>query len=235
MMNEEQHYKTIEENRFDIQEIIETAVFSAHTAGIRGMDEKIEAAINLAMPIAIKVGTEIGAKVGAEIGAQAAIKAVEQERRKEKKQQLDKRFHNTKLLIRKYRQLNNYYKNAVYDMKGAEDEKLEEIMSSFGIDFKDENLHADSIKRNYLTTRLVMTHVKKMLSVYKNMCEQNSRPNDKRRWRILYGLYLSETPETAEELAQRERISTRMVYDIIDSCIPDLTILFFGISGIEEI
>ena len=35
------------ESELDIQALIEAAVAAAHEAGIRGMDEKIQAAINL--------------------------------------------------------------------------------------------------------------------------------------------------------------------------------------------
>ena len=64
----------------DVQEIIEAAVLAAHEAGIKGMDEKVQAAINLALPLGIKIGAEIGSKIGAEIGAKTAIEAAERER-----------------------------------------------------------------------------------------------------------------------------------------------------------
>lgn len=219
------------ESEMDIRKIISAAVEAAVAAGLTGLDEKIGAAISLAMPIALQVGSEVGAKVGAE----AASKAIEKEHKKIKRQQTDKRYHDTRLLIRKYRQLNRYYQNAVFDEDGAEetDEEFEEIMHSFGLSFRDEKITADSIKRNYLVTRVVMSHVNKMLDVFRTMCEESNRLSDKRRWRILYGLHLADTPTTAEELAQQEGISKRAVYDIVDRCVPDLTVLFFGISGIE--
>ena len=36
-------------NELDIQEIIEAAVLAAHEVGVKGMDEKIQAAINVAV------------------------------------------------------------------------------------------------------------------------------------------------------------------------------------------
>lgn len=227
----------MDENGPDIQKIISAAVEAAVAAGLTGLDEKIGTAINLAMPIALQVGAEVGAKIGAEAGAAAVVKVSERERKRLQRQQTDKRYHDTKLLIRKYRQLNEYYQNAVFDADEAEetDEDFEEIMRSFGVSFRNEEITADSIKRNYLVTRVVMTHINKMLGVFRAMCEKSGRASDKRRWRILYSLHLSDTPTTAEELAKQENISKRAVYDIVDRCIPDLTVLFYGISGIDEL
>lgn len=217
------------DEKHEIDKRIEAAVKSAIEAGITDIEGKIRAAI--------EVGVQVGAAAAAEAAATAAAKAAERERKRLQRQQTDKRYHDTKLLIRKYRQLNEYYQNAVFDGEGAEeaDEDFEEIMRSFGVSFRDEKITADSIKRNYLVTRVVMAHVNKMLDVFQAMCERSNRASDKRRWKILYGLHLAEVPVTAEELAQQENISKRAVYDIVDRCIPDLTILFFGISGIEEL
>lgn len=217
----------MEGKQHEIDKRIEAAVRRGIEAGIGDIEERIRAAI--------EVGVQIGAAAGAEAAATAAAKVTERERKRLQRQNADKRYHDTKLLIKKYRQLNEYYQNAVYDKEAAEevDEDFEEIMRSFGVSFKEKELTANSIRRNYLVTRVVMAHVNKMLDVFQTMCEKSNRASDKRRWKILNDLYLAEEPTTAEELAQQENISKRAVYDIVDRCIPDLTILFFGICGIE--
>lgn len=217
----------MEGKQHEIDKRIEAAVRRGIEAGIGDIEERIRAAI--------EVGVQIGAAAGAEAAATAAAKVTERERKRLQRQNTDKRYHDTKLLIKKYRQLNEYYQNAVYDEEAAEevDEDFEEIMRSFGVSFKEKELTANSIRRNYLVTRVVMAHVNKMLDVFQTMCEKSNRASDKRRWKILNDLYLAEEPTTAEELAQQENISKRAVYDIVDRCIPDLTILFFGICGIE--
>lgn len=206
---------------------IEEAAKTITEAGIADIEKMVQAAI--------KIGAEFGAEAAAEAAATATAKAVERERKRLQKQQTEKQYHDTKLLIRKYRQLNEYYQNAVFDEEGAEDvdEDFEEIMQSFGVGFRDKKITADSIKRNYLVTRVVMAHVTKMLEVFQAMCEKSSRASDARRWRILHSLYLADTPITVDELSQQENISKRAVYDIVDRCIPDLTILFFGIGGMD--
>lgn len=211
----------------EVQALIEAAVNAAFEASMRGIDQKIQAAINL--------GVTIGAASGAEIGAKAAVRAVERERKTYRKQQYDWKFHNTKLLLRNYRRLNEYYRNAVFDAEGAAeaDEDFEDIMRDMGRTV-DEEIFVESIQRNYIATKIIMTHVNKMLDCYHVMCERSARAEDARHWRVLDGLYLAEDYTTAEEISRRENIDKRTVYKDIDICAADLTTLFFGVGGIER-
>lgn len=223
-------------NGLDIQEMIEAAVTAAHEAGIKGMDEKIQAAINLALPLGIKIGAEIGSKIGAEMGAAAAIEAVAREQEKYRKRQYDWKYHNTKLLLRNYRRLKNYYENAVFtsgDTEGA-DESFEDIMRGVS-GAASEKVFVESIQKNYITTRIIMNHVNKMLEVYEIMCRRSGRRDDKRHWRVLEGLYIADDYTTAGEIAKQEHIDKRTVYRDVDICVADLTALFFGVGGIENL
>lgn len=208
--------------------LIEAAINAAVEACMRGIDEKISAAVNL--------GVKVGAATGAEIGAKAAVRAVERERKNYRKQQYDWKYHNTKLLLRNYRRLNEYYNNAVFDAESAAeaDEDFEDIMRDMGRTV-DEEIFVESIQRNYIATKIIMTHVNKMLECYQIMCERSSREEDARHWRVLDGLYLSEHYTTAEEISRRENIDKRTVYKDIDICAADLTTLFFGVGGIENL
>lgn len=211
----------------ETQALIEAAVTAAVEASMRGIDEKLQAAINL--------GVTIGAAAGAEAGAAAAVRAAERERKKIRQQQYDWKYHNTKLLLRNYRRLNAYYENAVFSTEAAEeaDEDFGDIMRSMGR-VVDEEIIVESIQKSYATTKIIMTHVNKMLDCYKIMCERSNRPDDARHWRVLEGLYLADGYTTAEAIARREHIDKRTVYKDIDVCVADLTALFFGVSGIEN-
>ena len=185
---------------------------------------------------AIATGVEIGAEAGAEVGAAAAIKAIENEKKKIKKQEQDYRHHNTKLLLRNYRRLNAFYKEAVFNSTNAEeiDESFEQIMKRMGRP-KDETVFVESIQKNYITTRTIMTHVDKMLSCYKIMCQQSNKPEDARRWRVLSDLYICGAHISAEQIAQKEHIDRRTVYRYIDTCVDDLTVMFFGAGGLDNL
>lgn len=208
--------------------LIEAAVTAAIEASMRELDEKLQAAVNL--------GVTIGAAAGADVGAKAAVKAVERERKAYRKKQYDWKYQNTKLLLRNYRRLNAYYENAIFSIEDAEeaDESFEDIMRNMGRP-ADEEIFVESIQKNYLTTRIIMTHVNKMLDCYEIMCERSNRQDDKRHWRVLEGLYLSENYTTAEQIAKQEHIDKRTVYKDIDVCAADLTALFFGVGGIERL
>lgn len=212
----------------EVKTLIEAAVNAAVEASMRGIDEKLQAAVNL--------GATIGAAAGAEVGAKAAVRAVERERKGMRKRDYDWKYHNTKLLLRNYRRLNEYYRNAVFNTGGAEeaDEDFEDVMRSMGRP-ADEEIFVESIQRNYITTKIIMTHVNKMLDCYQIMCERSSRQDDARHWRVLEGLYLADDYTTAEEIARREHIDKRTVYKDIDVCAADLTALFFGVGGIESL
>lgn len=208
--------------------LIEAAVTAAIEASMRELDEKLQAAVNL--------GVTIGAAAGAEVGAKAAVKAVERERKAYRKKQYDWKYQNTKLLLRNYRRLNAYYENAIFSIEDAEeaDESFEDIMRNMGRP-ADEEIFVESIQKNYLATRIIMTHVNKMLDCYEIMCERSNRQDDKRHWRVLEGLYLSENYTTAEQIAKQEHIDKRTVYKDIDVCAADLTALLFGVGGIERL
>lgn len=221
----------------DIQGMIAAAVLAAHEAGMRGIDEKIQAAINLALPAGIKIGAEVGSRIGAEIGAAAAVEAVEREQEGYRKRKYEWEYHNTKLLLRNYRRLKKYYENAVFSSGGGEDEaggSFGSIMRGAGRSGSDE-VFVESIQKSYATTKIIMDHVDKMLECYGAMCRQSSRKDDARHWRVLEGLYLSEEYTTAEKIAKREGIEKRTVYRDVDVCVSDLTALLFGVEGLEGI
>ena len=208
--------------------LIEAAVTAAIEASMRELDEKLQAAVNLCVTI--------GAAAGADVGAKAAVKAVERERKAYRKKQYDWKYQNTKLLLRNYRRLNAYYENAIFSIEDAEeaDESFEDTMRNMGRP-ADEEIFVESIQKNYLATRIIMTHVNKMLDCYEIMCERSNRQDDKRHWRVLEGLYLSENYTTAEQIAKQEHIDKRTVYKDIDVCAADLAALFFGVGGIERL
>lgn len=208
----------------DVQQLIEQAVTQAVSIYAEVAEEKMQAAVEDAI------------KRGAEFGAKAAVRAVEKERAKMQQQQYDWKYHNTKLLIRNYRRFNEYFKNAVFELEEAEeiDNSFDEIMFLMQNINIPEELFVDSIKRNFLHTKIIMTHVNKMLDVYRIMCERSKRADDARHWRVLESLYIADDYTTADNIARMEHIDKRTVYKDIDVCIADLTALMFGVSGIER-
>lgn len=213
----------------ELQSIIQTAVTAAFEIANRNIDEKLQEAIT--------AGAKIGAAVGAEIGAKAAIKAVERERKKFREQQYDRRYHNTKLLLQNYRHLNEHFNHAIFEIEQAEeyDETFIDIMDVMTSRGYDDDLYVESIKSSTVRTKIIMTHVNRMLDVYGIMCERSNREDDKRHYRILRAMYIDETPTSAQAIADKEHIDKRTVYKDIDAAAACLTTLLYGISGIEKL
>lgn len=213
----------------DLAMIIQTAVTAAFEVANKDIEEKLAKAVEL--------GTEIGAAVGAEVGAKAAVKAVEREKKKMREKQYDRRYHNTKLLLRNYRHLNEHFKNAIFEVEQAEeyDESFYDIMEIMSDRGYDDDLYVKSIKESSVRTKIIMTHVNRMLDIYGLMCERSNREDDKRHYRILKAMYIDDIPVTAAEIAQRERIDKRTVYRDIDAATACLTTLFYGVSGIDNL
>ena len=213
----------------DLTTIIQTAVTAAFEVANKNIDEKLAKAVEL--------GTKIGAAVGAEVGAKAAVKAVDREKKKMRDKQYDRRYHNTKLLLRNYRQLNEHFKNAIFEVEQAEkyDETFYDIMEIMSDRGYDDDLYVKSIKESSVRTKIIMTHVNRMLDIYGVMCERSNRVDDKRHYRILKAMYLDDTPVTAAEIARREGVDKRTVYRDIDAAAAYLTTLFYGVSGIDNL
>lgn len=79
--------------------------------------------------------------------------------RKSEKEKIDRRLHNTDLLLRNYRTLKASYENAVYKSKEGEvTEVLEDIMT-----MKDDKVIVESIKTSAKRTAIMVQHIDKML------------------------------------------------------------------------
>lgn len=159
----------------------------------------------------------------------AGIEAYRAEKEKERTAFKDKRFGNTKLLLRKYKGLSVYTSNAIYETTQLLDEDTESILEAFGADMN-EVRQVQSIRKSVTITKVIMEHVRIMLDCYRRQCESSSKPEVKRRWRIIYQMFLAEETSTAQEIADAEHISLSMVYTVVDTACEELSTLFFGLD-----
>ncbi len=215
-------------SELELQNIIQTAVTAAFEVANQNIEEKLQKAVEL--------GTKIGAAVGAEVGAKAAVKAVEREKKRVRERLYDRRYHNTKLLLQNYRHLNEHFKNAIFEIEQAEefDETFYDIMECMNSRGYDDEIYVEGIKQSTIRTKIIMTHVNRMLDIYGIMCERSSREDDKRHYRILRAMYIDEIPTTAQAIADREKIDKRTVYRDIDAATACLTSLLYGADGLDK-
>lgn len=192
-------------------------------------DEKRERLTKLFEDI-IKRATEIGC----EVGAKAVAKSIEDERRKARSERFRRMYADTKLLMQHYRSLNSYYANAVWDDEDDDMDEFLDVMELMNSKYS-KTVVVESIRKSTEKTRIIMRHVNKMLGIYEKMCKESTRPDDRRHWRVLKAMYLDPDPVSADEVAEMVGVHTRTVYKDIDAAVDDLTVLLFGIDGIEKL
>jgi hypothetical protein len=165
--------------------------------------------------------------IASQAGALAAIKEWEQRVEEKDRSFRDKRYHNTKLLLKHYRSLKAHIENARYsDEQLAQDaDDMLELMDAA----KNEEVYINSIKRTRKRTEIIISHIDVMLSFY--AAQGKDDPQKYLRCSVIEGLYL--LGKNVQKLAKDLTISERYVYKLERQGIDDLSILLFGIDGLK--
>lgn len=163
-------------------------------------------------------------------GAKAGIDRYEAELKDRQKKYRDKRYHNTKLLLRNYRMLQINAENSVFGRSQME-ESAADILDNMMNMYNDEVI-VESIKTSATRTTIIVSHVKTMIRMYQICCEQSGNEIDKRRYDIIYGLYISDPKITRKELMNKWNISSDTTYTDEKIAIERLSALIFGVDGL---
>jgi hypothetical protein len=167
----------------------------------------------------------------AEIGAKEALKTMEQERKKEHGQRAGRRLRNTKLLLRNYRMLKEHAENSVFgrtQMEESAADILESMMSLY-----DSEVIIDSIKRSATRTAIIVSHIETMFGLYEAYCDKAQNAElERRRYNVVWDLYMAEQPMTTKEVANKMNISKETVYLDQNIALERLTALIFGVDGL---
>ena len=163
-------------------------------------------------------------------GAKAGIDRYEAELMDRQKKYRDKRYHNTKLLLRNYRMLQINAENSVFGRSQME-ESAADILDNMMNMYNDEVI-VESIKTSATRTAIIVSHVKTMIRMYQICCEQSGNEIDKRRYDIIYGLYISDPKITRKELMDKWNISSDTTYTDEKIAIERPSALIFGVDGL---
>ena len=174
------------------------------------------------------------AEKAAEIAAAVATNTYQQKVKEEEKAKFDKRYKNTKLLLEHYRDFSDYGERAIYRIYEELDEDIVDIIELMEGRRSDSDGRIESLERGVMRTKVIMNHVNTMLEVYRKSCEQSPYNEEKRRWRVIEGLYLNKVPKSVQEIAEEEFVNERTVYKDIKAACKRLTALIFGIDGFER-
>jgi len=153
------------------------------------------------------------------------------------KAQYDRRKANTKLLLRNYRSLVEHCESATYTASQVDVDDgycLAEILELINGNASD-RLKVESIRQSIIKTKIIIDHIDTMIDLYKTYCDRSPKEEDRRRYRVIYWLYLDHEPKTADELADEEYTDKRTIYRDISIAVEQLTAFIFGIDGINLI
>lgn len=168
----------------------------------------------------------------AAIGAKEAVKIFEQERKKEKGKRANRRLRNTKLLLRNYHMLKEHSENSVFGRTQMEESALDILESMMSI--YDNEVIIESIKRSATRTAVIVSHIETMFGLYETYCDKApNRDVEMRRYEVVWDMYMAEQTLSAKEIAKKQNISSRNVYEDIRIATERLSALIFGVDGLK--
>ncbi|MCW6680869.1 hypothetical protein NHG33_06660 [Aerococcaceae bacterium NML130460] len=154
-----------------------------------------------------------------DIIAQAVGREMDRREKKRKKQEQDWRLHNTRLLLKHYRKLQDHCSYA------------EKVVSDEVLDLQ--KLTLESLLKCRVRTIEMMEYVDDMLKLYKERCLAGM-PDKARRWRVLEARFLAYGETTIEAISTMEDVAIRTVYDDIDKAIDDLSVYLWGYEALHN-
>lgn len=162
----------------------------------------------------------------ARTAAQAALEYLEKEKQKVKQQKRDNRLRNIRLLLKNYRSFVKHSEKIKEELTSGQKEKVMEEL--YGDDFA-----IETIRRSKERTLAMVQFMRRMTDVYHLMCEESHDDNEKRRYQIIYDLYLSEEKMTVEKIAECHFLDKRTVFREVNKACETLSVLIFGVDAIR--
>ncbi len=168
----------------------------------------------------------------ANIGANEALKTFKKEREKEQGKRANRRLRNTKLLLRNYHMLKEHAENSVFGRTQMEESAIDILESMMSL--YDNEVIIESIKRSATRTAIIVSHMEVMFELYRSYCEHtSSREIELRRYEVAWDRYMADQVLSVKQIAIKQNISTRNVYEDIKVATESLSALIFGVDGLK--
>lgn len=167
----------------------------------------------------------------AQIGARTALERLEEEKKKLHSKAMDRRLHNTKLLLRNYRMLKDNSENSIFG-KSQMEESAADILCSM-MNLYDDEVIVDAIKRSATRTAIMVTHIDTMIGLYRAYCEKSTNDLDVRRYEVIYDMYIGEKTLSVKQIAKKQNMSRESVYTDLRIAIERMSALIFGVDGLS--
>lgn len=162
------------------------------------------------------------------IASTVAIQEYERQRQQEEKKKLDRRLHNTKLLLKNYRGFKLHCMEIQDELLELESPERE-IMACLDSD----EFALESIKHSKKRTLAIVRFIDKMLEVYEVLCQKDTEAVSQRYFDTIKKLYIDEPKMTFKQVAECHSVDTRTVRRDVEKAVGALTALMFGVDGIR--
>lgn len=180
--------------------------------------------------VLMREAVSFGVEQGIRLGIKAAMDYLAEERAKSKKSRYDRRLHNTRLLLKNYRLFKQHAAGAIFNAKQVKESAVD-ILDGLDDTMITDHAYVEGIKKSQQRTVVILHHVDEMLRFYKISCEQSQKPEDMRRYRVIFSMYIDDRKLTAQQIAEKECVDDRTIYKDISAAVKPLSALIFGIDG----
>lgn len=169
------------------------------------------------------------------IGIREGIKYIKDQEYRKTTKRYDRRLRNTRLLLKHYRTLKAHNKIADSSTnKIYEDNAVDVLDDIEAID--DEEQYVQALSRTKIRTLIIVGHINKAMKYYEAICKSEGNIQE-RRYRIIKYMYIDPKADdnvpNYEEAAEHFNLNIKTVGRDVRLAIEDLSILFFGIDGIN--
>lgn len=154
--------------------------------------------------------------------AKTVLDEREKQERKEVREKSDRRLRNTELLIKNYRKLSAHCENIPQQMNI--------IHQEIELDIFEQKIDLNEIMKSKQKTKMMMDYVDAMLSAYKTLAYKSGIVTE-RRYKILYGMYISSEHVTPNDLMNLHNVERSTLYKDLRKAIEEFSIVLFGIDA----
>ncbi|KIH70058.1 hypothetical protein [Salinicoccus roseus] len=150
--------------------------------------------------------------------SEVAIEKYKETEKQEIKLKRDRRLHNVKKLMTNYNRIRQSVEKS--KVEAESDMSVEQLMTS--------EYMIESLSQSKERSKLMVEHVKKILTAYENICRVENVPE---RYSLLTDRYVDNLP--VHILQDRYALSSRTIYREIDRACEDMAVLLFGIDAVR--
>lgn len=164
---------------------------------------------------------------------QAVENYIDQHERMKKENQ-SRLLYNTKILLENYRKLKRYVERALTNLEDViytnYPDYTIQILEILGLRVEDQKSYA--IAKGVAATRILMTHIDRMLGEYRRECEESENPIMQRRWDVISKMYLEDEKMNTKQLAEKYCVDPRVIQEDAKQGREDIKVMFFGIEAL---